>query len=89
MNYYREDEAGQIETEAELCEKYKKRLINIYELQEVGKHGLEEFSTYREAGLPAMWESWESLKRAYPEQDFSVALHEYRSLKAMTGAGEE
>jgi len=84
MNYDRTDEIGQIETEAEFCQKYDKRLINIYELQEVGEYDLEEGHTYREVGLSAMWESWESLLEAYPELKLSAALHEYRALKAMS-----
>jgi len=83
MNYNREDEAGQIETEAKLCRKYGKALINIYELQEIGKYDLEEIHTYREEGLPALWQSWEELHSIYSDQDISAALHEYRALKAM------
>jgi len=83
MNYNRRDEIGQIETEAELCRNYGKALISIYELQEVGKHDLEENHTYREAGLPALWESWNELRSAFSEQEISAALHEYRALKAM------
>ncbi|MBQ7604263.1 MAG: hypothetical protein IJU75_04850 [Clostridia bacterium] len=47
MNYDRQDEIGQIETEAALCKTHGKRLINIDELQEGGKYGLEEIHTYR------------------------------------------
>ena len=83
MNYHREDEVGQIQTEAELCRRYGKALISIYELQEVGKYDLEEIHTYREAGLPALWESWDELRNAFPDQEISAALHEYRALKAM------
>jgi hypothetical protein len=83
MNYHREDEIGQIETEAGLCRNFGKPLISIYELQEIGKYDLEEIHTYREAGLPALWESWEELRNAFPDQEISAALHEYRALKAM------
>ena len=83
MNYNREDEVGQIETEAELCREYGKALINIYELQEIGKYDLEEINTYREEGLSSLWQSWEELRSVYSEQDISAALHEYRALKAM------
>ena len=85
MNYNREDEAGQIETEAALCRKYGKKLINIYELQEVGKYDLEEIHTYREVGLDALWKSEKTLRRVFSDQKFSVALHDYRALKEMTG----
>lgn len=84
MNYNRKDEIGQIETEAELCRNYGKALISIYELQEAGKHDLQERNTYREAGLSALWESWDELRSAFPDQVISAALHEYRALKAMS-----
>lgn len=85
MNYNREDEIGQIQTEAALCKAYGKRLINIYELQEVGEFGLEETHTYREAGLSALQKSSESIQRYFADQDISTALHEYRALKDMAG----
>lgn len=84
MNYDRADEIGQIENEAALCKKYGKRLINIYELQEVGKYGLEESHTYREAGLSALKESAEKLIDHYSGMKISTSLHDYRALKAMT-----
>ena len=86
MNYDRADEIGQIATEAALCKKYDKRLIHIYELQEVGKYGLEESHTYREAGFSALQESFDSICRHFAEQDVSMALHEYRALKDMSGS---
>ncbi len=85
MNYNREDEAGQIETEAALCKACGKRLINIYELQEIGKYDLEESHTYREAGLSALWESAEKIRDYFGNQEISTALHEYRALKDMAG----
>ena len=85
MNYNRDDEIGQIETEAALCSAYGKRLINIYELQEVGKFDLEENHTYRDAGLPALEESAKSVVRRFDGQDITTALHEYRALKDMAG----
>jgi hypothetical protein len=86
MNYNREDEAGQIVSEAALCKKYGKRLINIYELQEVGKYYLEEIHTYREAGLSALQKSRAELIEAFEGQQITFALHEYRALKEMTGS---
>ncbi len=85
MNYNREDESGQIETEAALCREYKKALINIYELQEVGEYDLEEIHTYREVGLPTLRKNWNTLRQAFPDQELSVALHDYRALKEMAG----
>lgn len=81
MNYDRRDEAGQIRTEAALCKTYGRELISIYELQAAGQYELEEIHTYHEEGLPALKESWEKLREAYPDQPFSMALHEYWALK--------
>ena len=86
MNYDREDEIGQIETEAALCKTYGKRLVNIYELQEVGKYGLEEIHTYRTVGLAALKESSDRLLGHYAGQEIATALHEYRALKEMAGS---
>ncbi len=85
MNYNQKDETGQIGTEASLCRKYGKRLINIYELQEVGKYGLEESHTYREEGLPALKKSAKEVAAYYSGQTITTALHDYRALKAMSG----
>ena len=86
MNYNRDDEIGQIEHEASLCRKYGKRLINIYELKEAGKYGLEESHTYREEGFDALNKSAETLRRYFSGQDFNTALHDYRALKEMSGS---
>lgn len=86
MNYDREDELGQIETEAALCKKYEKALINVYELQEAGKYDLEEINTYHEAGLSALQNSWLKISKVIQDQDISMAIHEYRSLKEMIGS---
>lgn len=80
MNYSRDDEIGQIGTEAEICRRSGKRLICIYELQPVGEHNLKEINTYNSLGLSALWESWEKICAAYPEQKLYAALHEYRAL---------
>lgn len=81
MNYDRSDEIGQIKTEAAFCKKYNKRLINIYELQKVGKYELEEIHTYYEVGLSALQKSRDEVMKYFADQNITIALHEYRALK--------
>ena len=51
MNYYVGNETPNIQTECELCRRYDKRLINIYELQKPDANvGIGEINTY--AGRP-------------------------------------
>ena len=83
MNYYRRREDLHLSGEAALCRKYRKALINIYELQRPGTHSLTEENTYYTAGLPAVWESWEALREAYPSLPFSCALHELEAWKEL------
>lgn len=83
MNYNREDEYGQIEAEAELAQKYEKRLICIYELQEAGKHDLQEINTYAGEGLKKLWASAEGLKEKINYDGLTFAYHYYEPLKNM------
>lgn len=83
MNYNREDEYGQIEAEAELAQKYEKRLICIYELQEAGKHDLQEINTYAGEGLKKLWASADRLKEKINYDGFTFAYHYYEPLKKM------
>lgn len=82
MNYYRKNEAEHIRKEAALCSKYRKALIQIYELQRPGTSGLKEVNTYYGDAL-ALRESWAALSQEFQKQAFSCALHELRSWKEM------
>lgn len=81
MNYQKADEAGQLARETELAERYGKELIQIYELQEPGDHGLTERNTYHGDGLEAVERSRASLLERYP--GLSFAYHDYPSLRAL------
>ncbi len=83
MNYNRRDEYGQIEEEVLLAREYGKTLINIYELQETGKHGLDEMNTYAEEGLDALWKSAKDLQKRIGYDGLSFAYHYYKPLKKM------
>lgn len=82
MNYYRKNESEHLKEEAALCREFRKPLINIYELQEPGKYGLQPINTYYSDGLPALAESWEVIAEEYREVGVSYALHTYKEVKA-------
>lgn len=85
MNYYQGKEYKNIKREAELAFEYKKKLINIYELQAPGKHGLKDKNTYYEEGIIAVEENFAALRAAFRRKDISIAFHEYEALKEVAG----
>lgn len=80
MNYYREDEARHIETEAAYAQAYGKGLIHIYELQPPGEHGLQAINTYYGLGADALRQSFRALRWAYPQLALDMALHDAEAL---------
>lgn len=85
MNYYREKEIEHIETEAALARAYDKGLITIYELKPPGSHDLTERNTYYQEGLQAVADNFAQMKSAFPEQELSMALHDYKALEEVAG----
>lgn len=79
MNYDRQDEQGQIGTEARLARQYGRQLINAYEFLPAGTHGLAERNTYANTD----WEHVESSKRRLQESypDIRFAYHSLEALK--------
>ena len=75
MNYNKEDEARQIATELALVKKYDKQLIHITELQEPGKHGLEEYNTYYYDGFEAVKKSWKKLEESCEYDKLGFSWH--------------
>ena len=72
-----------METEVELPEKYGKKVICIYELQEPGKHDLEDINTYYLEGLDELEESRTDLEERFGYEGLSFALHYYEPLKEL------
>ena len=85
MNYYRKNEALHIKNEADLCKKYHKRLINIYEFQKAGIHSLQEVNTYHEEGYEAMMNSFKQLNEVYNNIDMNFAWHDYKAVYEVIG----
>lgn len=85
MNYYQGKEQKHIENEEALTNKYGKKLINIYEMQAPGKHGLIDKNTYYEEGLNSVEENFIELKKSFNGRNISIAFHDYAALKEIIG----
>lgn len=83
MNYNRQDEYGQIAHEVGYAREYGKKVRCIYELQEAGKHDLEEINTYAKEGLAKLWMSAERLSRQLGYEELGFDYHYYEPLKKM------
>lgn len=83
MNYDRTDEYMQIAMEVGYAREYRKGVVCIYELQEPGKHELEEINTYSEIGLEPLWESAQRLKKQFGYDRLEFAYHYYKPLQEM------
>lgn len=81
MNYMKTKEVKNIEGEVELADKYGKKIINIYELQAPGEHGLEEKNTYYNDGIEEVEKNFENIIEEFPDKEISIAFHEYKALK--------
>lgn len=75
MNYDKTDESGQIAVEAILTARHDKALIHITELQKPGYHQLTEKNTYYYDGFQAVEESWDRLRKEYPDSRLGFSWH--------------
>ncbi len=85
MNYFKKDEAGQIATEVAYARQADVPVIQIYELQAPGLHGLQESNTYHQQGLQGVHESFARMQQTVHAPGLSYALHEYKALKELMG----
>ncbi len=82
MNYYRGKEKENIEFEVSLAAKYKKKVINIYELQAPGQYDLQDVNTYYQEGIYAVEANYNAVRAAYREStDIALAFHHFEALK--------
>ena len=88
MNYNKKNEAGQIEEELRLAEKYGKGILNITEMQMQGYHGPTEENTYYDDGFGAVADSWEKLKAKVSPINASVFMALSEAMSAAYGSGE-
>jgi len=63
--------------------RYGKGIINIYEFQQPGTHGLKDENTYYNAGFEAAVQNFCGLIKAYPESEMTMAAHHYYELKLL------
>lgn len=76
MNYSVGNEVDNIKKEMELCKKYQRRLVNIYEFQPRGVSGVEQINTYDGRSKKTFLDNCKKMKFAYPYQNISFAFHE-------------
>lgn len=84
MNYQRGNELKELKQEASFAKKYKKQIVNVYELQQEGKHGIKERNTYYHAGLDALYKNFKELKKELSGVKLSYGLHEFEALQEVT-----
>lgn len=80
MNYYRENETEHIRYEWQQSKRLHKPIVNIYELQRPGLHGLKEINTYHESGMAGIAKSFRSIRKSLPYDYLTFAVHDYNSL---------
>ena len=84
MNYYRKNEAAHIKTEIELCNRYDKAVINIFELKKPGTMELQEINTYHGKSITEATESWEAIRKECMKEDLGLAFHDLASYREVT-----
>lgn len=85
MNYQRGNELKELKQEASFAKKYKKQIVNVYELQKEGEHGITERNTYYHAGLDALYENFKELEKKLSGVNLSYGLHEFEALQEVIG----
>lgn len=81
MNYYRDKEISNMETEAEYAAEYDKPIITIYEMKAAGTHGLTEKNTYHELGFESVIGNFRKVCKAFRGQEVKMAYHDYEAVK--------
>jgi len=81
MNYARGDEFNRIRVEVSLAMEYGRGIIQIYEFNPPGHHGITEPITYYFAGFEAALENFAELQEAFPESGITMAAHDFEVLR--------
>ena len=82
MNYNVGNEIENIRYEIGLCEKYDRRIVSIYELNEPGGQ-VETNTSYYDSTLKEVEGNFRGLKREYRYKKLAMAYHEYQAFKEM------
>ncbi|MGI6712462.1 MAG: hypothetical protein ACOX4L_07030 [Bacillota bacterium] len=83
MNYYRGNEAENIETELLLAKKYGIGITIIFEFLPPGKHGLTDRNTYYNLGTTAALSVWQDLYSLGEYKKMSCGYHELETLSKL------
>lgn len=82
MNYYQSHEIDHIQTEVELCQKYQKECINIFELSKP-EEGIKAKNTYYDEGIALAMDHFQMIQENYNEYKLSLCFHDYNYLKEL------
>ena len=80
MNYYRENEQKQIDTEYGLAKEYGKAIWTVYELQPVGMYDLKVYNTYHNQGIAAVEENY---RKMFWDTEVGIAFHTLEMMKEL------
>lgn len=81
MNYYRDKEEKHILKEYELCKKYQKKIVTIYEMRRADDSGREEISTYHDLGIEAVLHNYKTVRESLSDYEMGLAYHDYNGIK--------
>ena len=84
LNYYKGNEIDNIKREAALARWYKKKLINVYELQPGLLSQTNNSITYYRDGIDAVDANYRELLDAYPDHDIGVGFHTLDYLRVLS-----
>ena len=84
LNYYKGHEIENIKREAALARWYKKRLVNVYELQPGLLSQTNNSITYYRDGLDAANNNYRELLETYKDREIGVAYHTLNYLKVLS-----
>ena len=81
MNYYKGSELKHIETEYNLCNKYNKKIITIYEIQPPDRDNIDKINSYYHDGNAVVEENFLEIYNYFQDENVGMAYHDYDSLK--------
>lgn len=84
LNYNKGNEAANIKREAALARWYKKRLVNVYELQPGLLSQTNNSITYYNDGIEAVKENYKNLLDEYPSHNIALAYHTLDYVKVLS-----
>jgi hypothetical protein len=84
LNYNKGNEIENIKREAALARWYKKRIVNVYELQPGLLSQTNNSITYYKDGIEAVNANYRELLDTYPSHDLGIAYHTLDYLRVLT-----